>query len=428
MGYRNYDTANGLVVDKTGNGDFTTIAAALTAATSGFTIFIRPGTYTENLTLKAGVNLCAFSTDSESGTVTINGKCTATFSGTCNISNIQLQTNSDYFLEVTGSNATVIYLFYCYINCLNNTGLHFTASNTSAGIIFWTCNGNIGTTGISLFTATSTGTIYFLYNNLSNTGNSTTASTAAATTVQAQYSIFGNVFSFTTTGVGNFYYCTFSYGAVINTTAITTAGTGVHVVFQSLVQAGTASAISVGTGTSMAVYNSIIQSTNTNALTGAGTLVVSGNTYSGTSHQTNVTTQTGGAIAGLTQGTAPSAGYLGENITGTASAVATTSTTPKTITSISLTPGIWDVTGMSVSVATGGTGLMQAGTLSVSATNNTQGAAQAITSGTFSIVGLTTLPIRATLSATTTYYLVVTNVYSSTTCPTTGYMSATRVG
>jgi len=53
----NYGTAK-LIVDATaGSGNYTTIAAALAAASSGQTIFIRPGTYTENLTLVAGVNL-----------------------------------------------------------------------------------------------------------------------------------------------------------------------------------------------------------------------------------------------------------------------------------------------------------------------------------------------------------------------------------
>jgi len=52
MGYRNYSVANGLIVDKLGNGDFTTIQAAINAATTGQTIFLRPGTYTENPVLK----------------------------------------------------------------------------------------------------------------------------------------------------------------------------------------------------------------------------------------------------------------------------------------------------------------------------------------------------------------------------------------
>src|ERR1700676_4205216 len=87
-----------LIVDPTlGSGNYTTIGSALTASVSGQTIFIRPGTYTENLTLKAGVNLTAFGSDSSlngTATVIINGTCTLSTAGTVTISSIQLQTNS----------------------------------------------------------------------------------------------------------------------------------------------------------------------------------------------------------------------------------------------------------------------------------------------------------------------------------------------
>ena len=62
------------IVDSTASlGTHTTIAAALTSASSGDTIFIRPGTFTENLTLKAGVDLCAFDCDALTPNVTIDG-------------------------------------------------------------------------------------------------------------------------------------------------------------------------------------------------------------------------------------------------------------------------------------------------------------------------------------------------------------------
>jgi hypothetical protein len=40
MGYRNYGPSNGFIVSADGTGDFTTLATALTAATSGKTIFL----------------------------------------------------------------------------------------------------------------------------------------------------------------------------------------------------------------------------------------------------------------------------------------------------------------------------------------------------------------------------------------------------
>lgn len=78
------------IVDPLGfNGTHTTIAAAITSATAGDTIFLLPGTYTENPTLKAGVNICAFECDSGESTgtsnVIINGTVTASYVGTVSL-------------------------------------------------------------------------------------------------------------------------------------------------------------------------------------------------------------------------------------------------------------------------------------------------------------------------------------------------------
>ena len=158
MGYRNYSEAVSHIVDTTGQGDFTTIQAAITAASSGQDIFVRPGTYTENLTLKAGVNLVGWGTDASqnnTGTVQITGKATFTGAGTVNINGIQLNTNSDYLLAVTGSSASVVSLSNCFLNCSNNTGIDFTSSAAGATINITACDGNIGTTSIAFFTHSS---------------------------------------------------------------------------------------------------------------------------------------------------------------------------------------------------------------------------------------------------------------------------------
>ena len=89
-----FATAKFIVDPTLGDGTHQTIAAALTAASSGDTIFIKPGTYTEDLTLKAGVNLAAYVGDGDTPNVEIVGKATATFAGTCSISGIRLTTGS----------------------------------------------------------------------------------------------------------------------------------------------------------------------------------------------------------------------------------------------------------------------------------------------------------------------------------------------
>ena len=162
MGYRNYAPANGFIVAQDGNGDFSTIATALTAATSGTTIFIRPGTYTENLTLKAGVNLTAWPCDAglnpQSNTaanVIIKGKATFTGAGTVSISGIQLKTNADYFLVVFGNSASIVNLTGCFLNCLDGSGINYTSSSASSEINISYCTGDVGTTEITPFICTS---------------------------------------------------------------------------------------------------------------------------------------------------------------------------------------------------------------------------------------------------------------------------------
>src|SRR5690242_8473255 len=109
-----FTTAKWIVSATASDGTHTTIGAALTSASSGDTIFIRPGTYTENLTLKAGVNLTAYTCDALTPNVTISGTCTFTAAGTVSISGIRLQTNSAALLAVTGSAASIVNLDNCY--------------------------------------------------------------------------------------------------------------------------------------------------------------------------------------------------------------------------------------------------------------------------------------------------------------------------
>lgn len=286
----NYGPAKFIVASSAANGTHTTIASALTSASSGDTIFIRTGTYTENLTLKAGVNLTAFDCDAFTPNVTIIGKATFTDAGTASISGIRLQTNSDFFLAVTGSEASVVNLQQCFLNCSNNTGISITSSNAAAGIYTYYCFGNLGTTGIAFFASTSTGFLDFEYCMFSNTGLSVTANTISAGFVNVFYCYFINPITTSSTGL---VVLRFSQFSLTNTTAITTAGTGVtHSAEFSSFATGSASSISIGAGTTMLVSKADINSSNTNVITGAGVLSYGGITFSGTSSTINTTTKT----------------------------------------------------------------------------------------------------------------------------------------
>src|SRR3954466_5475246 len=99
-GDNNFSTSKWIVNPTAGLGTHTTIAAALTSASSGDTIDITPGTYTENFSLKAGVNITAtgadgLTTNLGSGTTASNviilGSVTANYTGSVTLNGLQLK-------------------------------------------------------------------------------------------------------------------------------------------------------------------------------------------------------------------------------------------------------------------------------------------------------------------------------------------------
>lgn len=292
-----YATAR-FIVDTNGistGATHSTITSALADAVSGQTIAIRPGTYTENLTLKAGVDLVAFEADAMTPNVTIVGKLTATFAGTCSISGIRLQTNSDNLIVVSGSAATIIELSACYLNIANATGISLTSSSSSSKVSLTRCRGDVGTTGISIFANSGNGRIETNYTRITNSGSSTTASTlsgGAGCSAFLYYSYFQTPIS-TSNANANFtiYDCFFDLGG--NTSSITHNSTEAvpSSINGSFIGGGNAAAISIGAGASLSCRDNIISSSNTNAITGSGTLEYGDLIFSGTSSNINVTSQ-----------------------------------------------------------------------------------------------------------------------------------------
>lgn len=330
MAYRNYSVANGFTVAKDGTGDFTTIAAALTAASSGKDIFIRPGTYTENLTLKAGVNLVGFKGDELTPNVTIIGKLTYTVAGSCTVSNIRLQTNSDFFLVVSGSAASIINLENCYLNCSNNTGISYTSSSSSSQILIQLCTGQIGTTGITYFVSTAAGNIIIRYSVLINGGTTTTASSSSTGQVVAEYSRINLPLSATGTST---FQLTHSIMQPGNNTAITTSGTSTCIMRGCRIGSGTASALSIGSGTSLSCFQTSLGSSNTNAVAGAGNFIYAGISFDNTSNtlQNTLTLQ----LLGVDPANAASGALLASTGTNTSPAYTLT----PSVTSITLGGG-----------------------------------------------------------------------------------------
>ncbi len=160
------------------------------------------------------------------------------------------------------------------------------------------------------------------------------------------------------------------------------------------------------------------------------------NTINAGSSQVNITVGNNiGQYRGTQTNTAPPAGYIGEQLSAAATSVSLTNNTAKTITSVALTAGNWDVYVHAIASFT------NAGTtwgldLGVSSTTNTlQGnfgeqkqALEGITVAATGSLGLSVSAFRVSLSATTTYYCVATAFFTAGTCSSSGSIRATRVG
>jgi hypothetical protein len=143
-------------------------------------------------------------------------------------------------------------------------------------------------------------------------------------------------------------------------------------------------------------------------------------------------------LLGVTDGSSASAGIVGELISSSVaigSAVSLVTNTAKTVTSISLTAGDWDVSALSLFTG-GGTTTVTLILSSISATTNTldttagnaaynnQGGA---TPFAFNSLSNSIPPLRVSLSSTTTYYLVAQASFGTSTCSGYGIIRARRM-
>jgi hypothetical protein len=129
---------NYLYVSKNGNDSnngsadkpFLTVQAAINAAASGTTVFIFPGTYNENLTLKSGVNL----TSSIKFGITIVGNHIANFTGTVVLLNIFLSSTTGNTLTFSGTNSQNLQLFGSSIYSNSGDAIYYSNTNVSSKI------------------------------------------------------------------------------------------------------------------------------------------------------------------------------------------------------------------------------------------------------------------------------------------------------
>ena len=463
MAYRNYSTANGFIVDKSGNGDFTTISSALTAAPSGSVIFIRPGTYTESPTISTNVTMIGAVGDANIPNVILNGLLTINrnVSTVSVVSNIQFQNSSGglitALLGLAGINATCT-LTNCYFISTSNGSVALTLQSNSATLIMTlrNCIGYNTATGATILDTYGFGvsitnvyncqfnstvdTLFncvnaqqYIYNSTFNRavfncqGNTTielfnsTIKGNAAGTASCMY------FSNNGATTANFYSYRCNYIGNSNTIpcvslqALSSANSTFHSFCDNFITSYTYAITVYSFGSTLAEL--IYFGATTNAIL---------------FNKTNLTViphlVDGGFYAG-NQFSNTTTGCLGQQIRSyiaSGSAITLTNNTPANVTSISLTAGIWDVSAIG---AFSGTITGTQTTVSISSTSatlNTNTGDATVSSPNVPLVSsdlsLEIPTFRVAISATTTYYLVVNELFSAGTATAYGRISAVRTG
>src|ERR1051325_7028101 len=241
-------------------GTHTTIQNAINSATAGDVIWVREGTYSENLTLKFGIELrgCGI------GPVGITGKMTmpTASSGTCRFIDLLFTTNSDNVIVSTGSNLAAAYFKDCLFAVTNNTAISQASSNGASGYEFHECEFLL-TDGQAIF-ANSGGNLFF-YNCqcLASGVGGSAASTVSAGSVTIRDSRFVN--PITSSGTGSI---TMDHSIIdcsgANATSMTVGGSGNATSQTSTYSSGSASAISIST--QLLSSSDVVGSSNTNAI------------------------------------------------------------------------------------------------------------------------------------------------------------------
>ena len=309
------------VVGPSGKAGYQTVQSAINAANTagGGTVYVQPGTYTENLTLFTKVDLIgATAIGSADGTVTIIGTHTPPSSGTFSTNNIFYSSTTSIFSSAAAG-TTSIYVEGCNLSAAS--GYSFNLANWTGSITVFNC-GSLGANDGFVNNATGSSNV-FAYEATIGSGLSNAASLPGTVfffsaevncpvTISGPYTLFASVLNGT----------------------LTTSGSASGTIGQGDFSTGANSAISQGSSGTMLLSTTSINTSATNAIagSGAGTITLSGVDFIRSS-----------AIAGtLTLSNA------GRSLTGGLNIVRGTNSTVGVTAAMSGTPGAVTVTNSSV--------------------------------------------------------------------------------
>jgi hypothetical protein len=274
-------------------GNYTTIASAIAAASAagGGTVFIRDGTYTENLTLKPGVPLVAWPASAYTAKVLITGNHTATDAGSYAISGINFLGQGGDLFTVSGTNTISLTIYDCFLVKTTEIDL-FVISNANASVNVRGGSSSCNTVGITGIVRMSAGIFQMIgHRNVSSpAGTSQISGTANCQFFESKIDdkiITSNTaiirMERTLQGLGT--------NCLVHNSTSSTSGNQ-NVCRFCRFGSGNADAIQIGAGATLTLELCDIDSNSDTGISGAGSLIYAGLTFAGINLKSNITTTT----------------------------------------------------------------------------------------------------------------------------------------
>jgi len=249
--------------------EYTTIQSALDAAnTAGgpAAVYVRPGTYVENLTFYDGIDLWGAVGVADTQTCVIQGVHIPPATGTLTIRNIFLESATDVFNSAVAGTSALI-LIDCAVNVTN--GYTFNLPNWTGSFTGFDI-GEIGSTNDGWINNTG-GAFVFMVNITMGAGAGNTCIISGSSEFYNTHIQSPITFQSTGTSV-------LSGGCWLDNT-LTTADTATVSIFNSLLDTGANQAITHNSANPMTISTCTIDSTNVPSIGGTGTIQFGGVSY-----------------------------------------------------------------------------------------------------------------------------------------------------
>jgi hypothetical protein len=285
-----YGTSTWVVNPIAGVGTHQTIQAAITASSPGDTIFITPGTYTENLTLDRNLTFVAYAALFRDDNLPVNivGNGTiSTASVTARFEGIAFQDNGSPIWSITGTSTSVTYE-NCFFKC-NGANIFLCNANLS-NVYIDNCSGVfLSTYTIGIFTLG----LLWIDNSFFIDVTTPIATTCAGNSIRISNCEINIPFS--TSANGSLQVINSQFGPFftpyINQTWINTGGNGISTIINCEFYSGSASALSLNASAVDVIVDCTINSSNTNAISGTGSVSFAGLKFTGASNLISTSTQ-----------------------------------------------------------------------------------------------------------------------------------------